>query len=97
MGDIDPLEEPSRVAELERWRQFENEYELQRETGPGRLTVHYAKNDDSIARLRALVDDTRPYFAEVKWVVDDSTRHLQLVATGPESALASLGGWLHAA
>jgi hypothetical protein len=83
-----PTEE--RRALQERWRQFEDEYELDIERTDTRLVIHYAKVEDSITRLRALVDTERQCCAFARWDVDDSSHDLELAVTAPAGQLQAL-------
>jgi divalent metal cation (Fe/Co/Zn/Cd) transporter len=72
------------------WRAFEDEYELDIERCETRLVIHYAKVEDSITRLRALVDSERDCCAFAQWSVDDSHYDLQLDVTAPAGQLRAL-------
>ena len=48
------------AEQLARWREFDADYALSRETAPGIVTVHYAKNEDSIERLSLARVDGEP-------------------------------------
>ena len=41
-------------AQVEKWQTFDEEYALETERTDTRLTIHYAKLDDSTRRLREL-------------------------------------------
>lgn len=76
--------------QLARWQQFDAEYALTRNTQPGQITVHYASNDDSRARLRALVAVESQCCSFVDWSIDDTHDDLRLVVRGSDDAIAAL-------
>ncbi|MFC4245017.1 cation transporter [Gryllotalpicola reticulitermitis] len=83
-----PAEE--RQERQAQWRAFEDEYELDVERSETSLVIHYAKVEDSVTRLRALVDSERDCCAFAQWSVDDSRHDLQLAVTGPAGQLRAL-------
>lgn len=79
-------------AQVERWRAFDADYALSSGLTDTRLTVHYAKVDDSIRRLRDLVAVERRCCAFVEWSIEDRHSDLRLIAHGTPDQLAALGG-----
>lgn len=77
-------------AQVERWHAFDAQYALSVERDDTRLTVHYAKNTDSIRRLRELVDVERDCCSFVDWEVDAGHDDLRLIVTGTPDLLAAL-------
>ena len=75
---------------LAQWRAFHADYALEISRFPGVLSVTYARNDDSLARLRTLVAAERVCCSFLDWSIDDWTRHLVLTVRGDEVQLASL-------
>ena len=75
---------------LEQWRAFDADYALDTSRSPGILTVTYAKNDDSRARLHTLVAAEQLCCAFLDWSMDAGTPHLVLTVRGDEELLASL-------
>lgn len=58
-------------AQVEKWRAFDEDYALETKRTDTRLTVHYAKVDDSIRRLRELVAVESTCCAFVDWSIDE--------------------------
>lgn len=77
-------------AQVARWRAFDADYALSSELTDTELTIHYAKVDDSIRRLRDLVAVERRCCAFVEWSVDDRHHDLRLIARGTRDQLAAL-------
>ena len=77
-------------AQVENWQRFDDEYALETERTDTRLTIHYAKLDDSVRRLRELVDAESTCCAFVDWNIDDSHSDLRLIVTGTPEQLAAL-------
>ncbi|GAB2503742.1 hypothetical protein GCM10027063_48710 [Promicromonospora xylanilytica] len=73
-----------------RWQAFDADYALGHERTETRLTVHYAKVDDSVRRLHDLVAVERTCCGFVDWAVDETRHDLRLVVTGPPSELSAL-------
>lgn len=76
--------------QLARWQQFDADYALARNAQPGQLTVHYASNDDSRNRLRALVAAESHCCSFVDWSIDDTHHDLRLIVRGSDDAIAAL-------
>lgn len=76
--------------QVERWRAFDADYLMDTDRTETRLVVHYAKVDDSVQRLRALVDLESDCCSFVDWVIDDNQPDLRLVVTGTPEQLATL-------
>lgn len=55
-----------------------------------RLTIHYAKLDDSTRRLRELVAAESTCCAFVDWSIDENHADLRLIVTGTPEQLAAL-------
>lgn len=77
-------------VQIEKWQTFDEEYALETERTDTRLTIHYAKLDDSTRRLRELVAAESTCCAFVDWRIDDSHADLQLIVSGTPDQLASL-------
>jgi len=77
-------------AQLERWQEFDAQYALAAERSDTRLTIHYAKSDDSVRLLTELVEVERTCCTFVSWSVDDEHDDLQLIVTGTPEQLAAL-------
>lgn len=76
--------------QIERWRAFDDDYLLETERTDTALTVHYAKVDESVQRLRALVDTESACCSFVDWTIDESHSGLRLVVSGTPEQLAAL-------
>lgn len=77
-------------AQVERWQAFDADYALSSELTDTQLTVHYAKVEDSIRRLRDLVAVERQCCAFVDWSIDEDHDDLRLIARGTPDQLAAL-------
>ncbi|GAA2229896.1 hypothetical protein N1031_06670 [Herbiconiux moechotypicola] len=77
-------------AQLEKWQAFDEHYALETERTDSRLTIHYAKVDDSTRRLRELVATESTCCAFVDWSIDESHADLRLVVTGTPEQLSAL-------
>lgn len=77
-------------AQVARWRTFGADYALSSERTETRLTIRYAKGEDSLRRLRDLVAVERRCCAFVDWTIDEDHDDLLLVAHGTPDQLASL-------
>ncbi|MGO1510604.1 MAG: hypothetical protein ACTHW4_08525 [Actinomycetales bacterium] len=77
-------------AQVERWRAFDDEYALDVERAATRHVVHYVKVEDSVARLRELVDAERSCCSFVDWRVEEDEHTVRLVVTGTAEQLAAL-------
>lgn len=77
-------------AQLEKWQAFDADYALSSEHTDSALVIHYAKVDDSIRRLRDLVEGEQRCCAFVQWDIDESEGDLRLIARGSEDQLAAL-------
>lgn len=76
--------------QVENWHAFEADYALGVDRTETRLTIHYAKVEDSIDRLRDLVAIEEDCCAFVDWSIDDSHQDLRLVVTGTAFQLAGV-------
>ncbi|MAB81642.1 hypothetical protein [Microbacterium sp. UBA3394] len=76
--------------QIERWRAFDADYALDIEHTDTRLTIHYAKVEDSITRLRELVAAESTCCAFVDWGIEEGHSDLRLVVTGTPEQLAAL-------
>lgn len=99
MTDLGPLKDipiactlmPSSGREqLARWRRFDDEYGLSRESDGDGLVIRYAKVPDSTVRLRELVAGESQCCSFVEWEIDESRDDLRLVVRGAPDALAAL-------
>jgi hypothetical protein len=77
-------------AQVEKWQAFDADYALSSEVTDTQLTVHYAKVEDSIRRLRELVAVERRCCAFVDWDIEDGHNDLRLIARGTPDQLAAL-------
>lgn len=77
-------------AQVERWQAFDADYALSSERSDSALIIHYAKVNDSISRLRDLVEVEQRCCAFVEWGIDESGNDLRLIARGSEEQLAAL-------
>jgi hypothetical protein len=77
-------------AQIEKWRAFDEDYALETERTDTRLTIHYAKVEDSIARLRGLVEAESSCCSFVDWRIEEQYSDLRLVVTGSPQQLAAL-------
>src|SRR5688572_27529029 len=77
-------------AQVEKWQAFDADYALSSERTDTQLTVHYAKVEDSIQRLRELVAVERRCCAFVDWSTEEGDDELRLVARGNSDQLAAL-------
>jgi hypothetical protein len=77
-------------AQVEKWQAFDADYALSSERSDSELVIHYAKVDDSISRLRDLVEVEQRCCAFVQWDIDESGKDLRLIARGSEEQLAAL-------
>lgn len=78
------------AAQTARWRKFNADYLLETDRGPGVLTAHYVKIDDSVARLDELVRSEQTCCAFAQWSIDENHHHLRLTVTADDDALAPL-------
>lgn len=76
--------------QLEKWRVFDADYALDVERTDTRLTIHYAKVEDSITRLRELVTAESACCSFVEWRIDEGDADLRLVVTGTAEQLTAL-------
>lgn len=77
-------------AQVERWQAFDADYALSSERSDSALIILYAKVNDSISRLRELVEVEQRCCAFVEWDIDESGSDLHLIARGSEEQLAAL-------
>lgn len=77
-------------AQVAKWRAFDADYALETERTDTKLTVHYAKVDDSIRRLEELVATEQICCAFVEWSIDQTQHDLRLIVTGTPFQLAAL-------
>lgn len=77
-------------AQVEKWQAFDADYALSSERTDSELVIHYAKVDDSINRLRQLVEVEQRCCAFVQWNIDENDSDLRLIARGSEEQLAAL-------
>lgn len=77
-------------AQVEKWRAFDEDYALDVERTDTQLTIHYAKVEDSITRLRDLVAAESACCSFVDWRVDEDHADLRLIVTGTPEQLATL-------
>lgn len=77
-------------AQVEKWQAFDADYALSSERTDTKLTVHYAKVEDSIQRLRELVAVERRCCAFVDWSTEEYDDELRLVARGNPDQLTAL-------
>ncbi len=77
-------------AQVEKWQAFDADYALTSERSDSALIIRYAKVDDSISRLRDLVEVEQRCCAFVDWAIDESSTDLRLIARGSEEQLAAL-------
>ncbi len=77
-------------VQVEKWQTFNADYGLTTERTDGRITIHYAKVDDSIRRLRELIETESACCAFVTWDIDDTHHDLRLIVTGSPDQLAAL-------
>lgn len=77
-------------AQVEKWQAFDAEYAVSSERSDSELIVHYAKVDDSISRLRDLVEVEQRCCAFVEWEIDETSTDLRLIARGSDEQLAAL-------
>lgn len=75
---------------MERWRAFDADYLIEAERTDIRLVVRYVKVDDSMRRLRTLVDLESDCCSCVDWVIGVDQTDLLLVVTGKPEQLAAL-------
>ncbi len=68
----------------------DEDYALETERTDTRLTIHYAKVDDSTRRLRELVAAESICCAFAGWTVDMTHADLRLIITGTPQQLATL-------
>jgi len=78
------------ATQVAKWRALDEDYALETERTDTRLTVHYAKLDDSTRRLRELVAAESACCAFVDWSVDETHADLRLIVTGTPDQLAAL-------
>ena len=76
--------------QIERWRAFDDEHALGVERTETRLVVRYARTDDSVRKLRALVAVESSCCSFVDRRVVDDQQRLLLVVTGSAEQLAAL-------
>lgn len=72
------------------WRAFDGDYALGSERTDTTLTIHYAKTDESVRRLRDLVAIERDCCRFVHWSIDEAGPDLRLIVRGAPFQLASL-------
>lgn len=77
-------------AQVAKWRAFDADYALESERTETTLTIHYAKVDDSIQRLRELVATEKVCCAFVDWSIDQTQHDLRLIVSGTPFQLAAL-------
>lgn len=77
-------------AQVEKWHTFDADYALSSERSDSALVIHYAKVDDSVSRLRDLVEVEQRCCAFVQWAIDESGSDLRLIARGSGEQLAAL-------
>lgn len=77
-------------SQVERWRAFDEDYALDIGRADTRLTIHCAKVEDSIARLRELVAAESSCCSFVDWRIEEHHLDLRLVVTGTPEQLAAL-------
>lgn len=77
-------------VQVQRWQAFDADYALSSERTDSELIIHYAKVDDSISRLKDLVEVEQRCCAFVEWSIDESGNDLRLIARGSEDQLAAL-------
>jgi len=77
-------------AQVEKWQAFDADYAQSSERTDTQLTVHYAKVEDSILRLRDLVAVEPRCCAFVDWSTEESDEELRLIARGTSDQLAAL-------
>ncbi|WP_085369618.1 hypothetical protein [Leifsonia sp. NCR5] len=77
-------------AQVEKWHDFDAVYALRVERTDTQLTVRYSKVEDSIRRLRDLVDDESHCCSFVNWTIDDQADDLKLIVTGTPEGLSAL-------
>lgn len=77
-------------TQVENWQEFDAEYAMFSARTDTQLTVHYAKAEDSIRRLRDLVAVERRCCAFVVWDIEEGHDDLRLVARGTPDQLAAL-------
>ncbi|WP_193597806.1 hypothetical protein [Microbacterium sp. YJN-G] len=77
-------------AQVERWQAFDADYALSSELSGAELTIHYAKVDDSISRLRELVAVEKRCCAFLEWDIDETGSDLRLIARGTPQQLAAI-------
>lgn len=76
--------------QIERWQELEDQCALGAVRTDSELVVHYTRTDDSVRRLRDLVEVERDCCSFVDWAIDDSQGELRLVVTGTPDQLAAL-------
>lgn len=100
MSNIGPLNQPPIACTLPtldaakeqvgKWRAFDADYALEQERTETSLTIHYAKVEDSVRRLRELVAVERDCCAFVDWAIDETHHDLRLIVTGTPFELSAL-------
>lgn len=76
--------------QIEKWRAFDEDYALNVERADNRLTIHYLKAEDSIARLQDLVKTESACCSFVEWSIDESHSDVRLIVTGTPEQLGAL-------
>lgn len=76
--------------QVERWRDFSEEFAIAREVTPTHHTLRYIRSEESVRRLRALVEVESSCCSFVGWQVEDSGTELRLVISGSPEQLAAL-------
>lgn len=77
-------------VQIEHWRAYDDEHALDVERTETRIVVHYARTDESVRRLHALVEVESSCCSFVDWKVEDEQDYLRLVVTGSAEQLAAL-------
>ncbi len=77
-------------GQIESWRAFDDDYALAIDRTDTQITVHYAKVDDSVRRLRQLVAVESRCCSFVTWAIEESHAGLRLTVTGTRDELAAL-------
>jgi hypothetical protein len=85
LPDLDAARE-----QVSKWHAFDADYALEQQRTETSLTVHYAKVDDSVQRLRELVAVEKTCCAFVDWAIDETHHDLRLVVTGTPFELSAL-------
>lgn len=78
------------AVQLDAWRMFNDDYQLEVDREPGSITVHYAKVDDAVTRITELVRTERSCCASASWRIDATHGDLRLHVTAADDALQAL-------